>query len=113
MLARGRRGRYLATAALEALLIGWPLGGTLITIDDDYPGRWSNPDGKFVREWLTPWWWADLLLVRGSLVAAAFGAEEALAGHFAADTLAATVLMAVVGMSLFLRGLRIERAHAG
>lgn len=98
---------------LAVLLIGWPLGSTLITIDDDLPGGWSNPDGKFVPEWRTLWWWADLLLVRGALVAAAFVADEALAVHFAALTLAAAVLMAGTGIPLFLRGLRKEMAHAG
>ena len=26
--------------------VGWPLVGTLVTIDDDLPGGWSNPDGS-------------------------------------------------------------------
>jgi hypothetical protein len=31
---------------LPMAIIGlWPLAGSLITIDDDIPGGWTNPDG--------------------------------------------------------------------
>ena len=37
--------------------VAWPLGGTLITIDDDLPGGWSNPDGTVRPPWLeAPFW---------------------------------------------------------
>jgi hypothetical protein len=55
-----------------ALFIGWPLIGTLITIDDDLPGGWSNPDGKTTPEWKTLAWNLEILLCRGSIVVAAF-----------------------------------------
>lgn len=55
-----------------ALFIGWPLIGTLITIDDDLPGGWSNPDDKTTPEWKTLAWNLEILLCRGSLVVAAF-----------------------------------------
>jgi hypothetical protein len=62
-------------ATLGVLLIGWPLIGTLVTIDDDFPGGWSNPDGTNVPEWRIVWWWADLVLVRGALVLAVVSVE--------------------------------------
>jgi hypothetical protein len=37
--------------------VGWPLGGTLVTLDDDLPGGWSNPDGSVRPPWLeSPFW---------------------------------------------------------
>jgi hypothetical protein len=97
---------------LTVLLIGWPLCGTLITIDDDLPGGWSNPDGKVVPEWRTLWWWADLLLVRGAIVVLAFALENASEGHFALHLLVASALMIAVGLPIFLRGVKREIANA-
>jgi hypothetical protein len=31
--------------SLMIFFVGWPIGGTLVTIDDDLKGGWSNPDG--------------------------------------------------------------------
>jgi hypothetical protein len=43
--------------ALLIFFVGWPLFGTLITIDDDMKGGWSNPDGAVRPPWLqTPFW---------------------------------------------------------
>ncbi|HEX2598338.1 MAG TPA: hypothetical protein VHL05_06170, partial [Terriglobales bacterium] len=91
---------------LLVLLIGWQFVGTLVTLDDDMPGGWSNPDGKAVPEWKMLWWWADLFLVRGAIVAAAFFLEDAVAGHISGYLLACAVLMMTVGLPLFLRGVR-------
>jgi hypothetical protein len=41
-------------------LVVWPFIGVLITIDDDLPGGWSNPDGKVRPPWLYWESWADL-----------------------------------------------------
>jgi hypothetical protein len=46
-------------AALIAF-VGWPLVGTALTIDEDLPGGWSNPDGKTRPGWLTPRSWAPV-----------------------------------------------------
>jgi hypothetical protein len=97
---------------LAVLLIGWPLAGTLITIDDDYPGGWSNPDGTVVPEWKMLWWWADLLLMRGAVVVIAFALEHALAGHSALPLLIAAAAMVAVGLPVFLRGVKREMANA-
>src|SRR6266446_4251085 len=58
-----------------AFFIGWPLIGTLITLDDDLPGGWSNPDGKTKPEWKTLTWHLEILLCRGSVVVAAFAVQ--------------------------------------
>jgi hypothetical protein len=43
--------------ALLIFFVGWPLLGTLITIDDDMKGGWSNPDGAVRPPWLRiPFW---------------------------------------------------------
>jgi hypothetical protein len=43
--------------AFLLFFVGWPVGGTLITIDDDLPGGWSNPDGTVRPPWLeAPFW---------------------------------------------------------
>jgi hypothetical protein len=97
---------------LACLIIAWPLVGTLITIDDDLPGGWSNPDGKSVPEWRTLWWWADLLLVRGALVVIAFGAEQAILGKLLIVPLVTAAAMVSIGLPLFLMGIRRESAHA-
>lgn len=52
--------------ALLVLVVGWPLTGTMITIDDDLSGGWSNGGGTLVPEWKMLWWLADLLLVAES-----------------------------------------------
>jgi hypothetical protein len=101
-----------AWVAAVALLIGWPVIGTFITIDDDLPGGFSNPDGKSVPEWQTLWWWADLVLVRGALVLCIFVVEEALAGTFKALQLVLAIAMMGVGLPAFLQGVRREMAHA-
>lgn len=100
-----------AWVVLAALVIGWPLLGTLITIDDDMIGGFSNPDGKAVPEWKTLWWWSDLILVRGALVLCVYVVEQALAGHFAAAPLASALAMACVGLPVFRRGVRREIEH--
>lgn len=43
-----------------AILVGWPLIGTLVTLDDDLRGGWSNPDGAERLEWLMPQYWGRL-----------------------------------------------------
>ena len=100
-------------AVAAVLLMGWPLGGTLITIDDDLPGGWSNPDGTSVPEWKMLWWWADILLVRGALVLLVFATEEAVAGNFALMAVISAAAMAALGVPTFLRGVRKELVNAG
>jgi hypothetical protein len=101
-----------AWVVLAVLVIGWPLVGTIITIDDDMPGGFSNPDGKAVPEWRTLWWWSNLLLVRGALVLCVFVVEQALLGQFAAVPLVVALAMVGVGLPIFLKGVRREIAHA-
>ena len=43
--------------SLLIVFVGWPLVGTLVTLGDDLPGGWSNPEGDIRPEWLqTPFW---------------------------------------------------------
>ena len=54
--------------------VGWPLVGTLITLDDDLPGGFSNPDGAVKPEWLRAPFWAQISL--GTAIAASVAAVE-------------------------------------
>ena len=56
--------------AFLLFFVGWPLGGTLITIDDDLAGGWSNPDGTVKPPWLEPPFWGQ---IAGGLAASAAG----------------------------------------
>lgn len=80
-----------------ALFIGWPLIGTLITIDDDLPGGWSNPDGKTTPEWKTLAWNLEILLCRGSIVAAAFAFQLRDDLPLASGLLITSAAMGIVG----------------
>ena len=95
-----------AAVTLGILLIGWPVAGTLITLDDDFPGGCSNLDGTAIPEWKTSWWWADLLLVRGALVVVAFVIEGAIAGAYRIGLLVAASIMMSIGLPIFVRALR-------
>ena len=44
VIGAGAEGRIAAAPAL--VLSGWGLFGHLITLDDDIPGEWSNPEGS-------------------------------------------------------------------
>jgi hypothetical protein len=56
---------YLYTAIGFAV---WALAGHLITIDDDLPGGWSNPDGSVPFPWIELAIKAAVLLVLVGLV---------------------------------------------
>jgi len=43
------------------VLVALPLLGVLITMDDDLPGGFSNPDGKIPPPWSQWEHWADLV----------------------------------------------------
>ena len=47
--------------ALLIFFVGWPLLGTLITIDDDMKGGWSNPDGTVRPPWLQAPFWGQII----------------------------------------------------
>ena len=47
--------------ALLIFFVGWPIGGTLATIDDDLPGGWSNPDGSVRPPWREPAFWGQIV----------------------------------------------------
>jgi hypothetical protein len=47
--------------AFLIFFVGWPLFGTLITIDDDMKGGWSNPDGTTRPPWLQAPFWGQII----------------------------------------------------
>jgi hypothetical protein len=55
-------------------LVVLPLVGVLITIDDDLPGGWSNPDGRVRPPWL--YWenWAEIAS-RGAISGIGFAVD--------------------------------------
>jgi hypothetical protein len=46
--------------SLLIFFVGWPIVGTLITIDDDLKGGWSNPDGTVRAPWLEAPYWGQI-----------------------------------------------------
>ena len=92
------------------LFVGWPVIGTLVTLDDDMPGGWSNPDGRAIPEWRTLRWNLEILLCRGSIVVACFAAENHAAPKIALSLFVVAALMALVGFPYVLRHLRAQQS---
>ena len=79
-------------------LVGWPVAGLLITLDDDLPGGWSNPDGRSPPPWTYREFWGEILL------------RAALSGvGFAVDALP-DVLQAAIWCALSLAGSAVSIA---
>jgi hypothetical protein len=60
--------------AFLIFFVGWPIVGTLVTIDDDLPGGFSNPDGSVRPEWLEPPFWGKIM-AGASISAAGFAVD--------------------------------------
>ena len=56
---------------LLLIVFGLPLGGLLVTLDDDLPGGFSNPDGNVPPPWHFKEFWGEIL-TRASLGIAGF-----------------------------------------
>jgi hypothetical protein len=93
-----------------ALYVGWPLAGTVITIDDDFPGGWSNPDGKTTPEWKTPAWWANILLCRGAIALIGVDYEARADKGLVIQLVIASLVMSAVGFPIVVRTLRSNYA---
>ena len=48
--------------ALLIFFVGWPIVGTMVTIDDDLPGGWSNPNGTSRPPWLGAPFWGQIVV---------------------------------------------------
>lgn len=55
-------------------LVGIPILSNVVTIDDDLPGGWSNPDGKQIPPWLH-WHFLVQLLLMGSVSGVGFAID--------------------------------------
>src|ERR1700758_1170845 len=79
LLALAFAGSLAVHALLEVRLgfaflmffVGWPVLGTLVTIDDDLAGGWSNPDGSVRPPWLQSPFWGQII---GGLALSSAGA---------------------------------------
>ena len=89
-----------------AVFVGWPVFGTIVTIDDDLPGGWSNPDGNATPEWKTLGWHVDVLCCRGALVLAAFAVQMRADGVLAIGLATAAVALEAMGLAYLLPKLR-------
>jgi hypothetical protein len=94
---------------LLALFVGWPLVGTLITIDDDFEGGWSNPDGKVRPPWLQVPFWGQII---AGLALSSCGAAIDFGWNTETGALfwVASFVGFVVGVPMMKKG---TRAHAG
>ena len=90
------------------VFLGWPILGTFITVDDDLPGGWANPDGVATPAWETLEFWGQLL-GGVAVVSTAF----AIQGNFSAQSspwlLLLTLLSAALSTYLFYRSARNVR----
>ena len=83
-----------------AAFVGWPLVGTLITLDDDLPGGFSNPDGTTKPDWLGPLFWAQLvagLAIASTVAALDVGVTTSLGVTFVGAALAAAAVAILLG----------------
>lgn len=48
--------------SMLGFLVGLPVAGMLVTIDDHFPGGWSNPDGRTRQMWSYGEFWGELTL---------------------------------------------------
>ena len=95
--------------AFFIFFVGWPLVGTLVTIDDDLPGGWSNPDGSVRPPWLESAFW--LQIAGGVGISVAARAIEVLwhSGSDAKPWLAATIA-ALVSAAVLARNFGSSRS---
>jgi len=91
-----------------AVFVGWPIVGTLVTVDDDLPGGWSNPDGTVPPPWVTAWCWG-LLALRFSVAMLAFVVERLISTSGIWPFLALAGGSAIVAVVLLKR----ESSHVG
>jgi hypothetical protein len=94
--------------SMVATLVALPLVGLLITIDDDLPGGWSNPDGKVRASWL--YWenWAEVAS-RGAISGVGFAIDV---GWYTAQALPLWIMGASgIGITVVLHR-RIDRQFA-
>jgi hypothetical protein len=87
--------------SMFAFLVGWPVFGLIVTIDDDLPGGWSNPDGKTSPPWTYREFWGDFLL-RAALSGFGF-AMDALPGWQSAALWSASSLAGVAAAVAIIR----------
>jgi len=97
-------GLSWGTSAFAAF-VGWPLIGTLVTLDDDLPGGWSNPDGTVKPPWRTREFWGQLAAGFGvSTMVAAF--DFGIATKGGVERFCLGVAAATVSFGLFRRHFR-------
>lgn len=94
------------------LFIGWPIVGTLITIDDDFVDGWSNPDGKTIPEWKTLNWHVEILFCRGSLVLTAFSIQFREEVKLAMLFLVLAIIVGTIGFAKMLPLLKNESSRS-
>lgn len=94
-----------------ALFVGWPIVGTIVTIDDDLPGGWNNPEGKATPEWKTLEWLVDILLCRGSIVVLAFAFQHRSDAALSSILFVVASVMGVIGFRYISRSTRVREAR--
>jgi hypothetical protein len=87
--------------AMFAIFVAWPVLGTIITIDDDLPGGWSNPDGHPVS-WraLFPW---DAIATGCAISALAWAVESGFSDGWSAGLIAAVLALGTLATLLLRR----------
>ncbi len=81
--------------SLLIFFVGWPLLGTIVTIDDDLKGGWSNPDGSVRPPWVQTPFWGQII---GGLAISSVGA--AIDSGWTTQESAWFWVLAVVGLAI-------------
>lgn len=89
--------------ALLIPFVAWPVLGTLVTIDDDLAGGWSNPDGSVIPPWRQAPYWGQLC---GGLALSAIGFAMDVRASARAAAFIGAVALALAVLSARLLGLR-------
>lgn len=103
-------GLSLGVSALIAFIV-WPVGGTLVTADDDAPGGFFNPDGTATPHWATAEFWGKLC-AGSAVVCVAFLVQHGFSSSWVYYLVPAFMLLAVLSFALFHRAYRASH-HAG
>jgi hypothetical protein len=96
--------------AFFVFFVGWPILGTLVTIDDDLPGGWSNPDGSVRPPWRrAPFW--ERIGGGVAISAAAFALEAVWQAPSSIKPWSAATVAALVSAALLKRTSSLRAAR--
>lgn len=92
-------------ASFLIFFVGWPITGTIVTIDDDLKGGWSNPDGSVRPPWMQMPFWGQILCGIG-LSSAGFAIDAHLTSRLAILFWACAAVCFVAAVPMIAKGFK-------